>query len=371
MGLKRQYSSDERRARIAGIARGLAFFMLVLLSGPTLAVQPVGAISAHPCRRTEPVREAGFVEIGGIQQWVTIRGDSCANPVILFLHGGPGNPLSPFSERIYAAWESEFTLVQWDQRGAGRTFSRNPQADLTIARMTSDGIALTEYLRVHLGQSKIILLAGSWGTVLGVHMAMARPDLFHAYVGAGQLVNYRENQMASYSRLLEIARAAGDSATVQTIEALGPPPWTNPRNAGALRRASRTYERRSTIPPPQDWWTPATAYADAESLATLEAGDDFSYLQFVGQYGNGMASGIDLPSLGMTFGMPVFILAGAEDLVTMPALARAYFENIVAPQKEFRVLEATGHDPNQTLIDSQLEVLRTRIRPGILSPSPR
>ena len=201
---------------------------------------PFGAPAAASCRGTEPVNEAGYVAIGGIEQWVTIRGSSCANPVVLFLHGGPGNPLSPYAERIYADWERDFTLVQWDQRGAGRTFARNPPPDaLTIARMAEDGIALTLHLRTRLGQPKVILVAGSWGTVLGVHMARARPDLFHAYVGAGQMVDYRENQAASYRRLLTLARAAGDEATLAAIEAMGAPPWTDPRNAGILRRATR------------------------------------------------------------------------------------------------------------------------------------
>ena len=337
----------------------LCFVLLLLCSA-------LGAPTAAACRGAEPVNEAGFVAIGGIEQWVTIRGNSCANPVVLFLHGGPGNPLSPYAERIYAAWEADFTLVQWDQRGAGRTFARNPPpAGLTIARMAEDGIALTLYLRARLGQPKIILVAGSWGTVLGVHMALARPDLFHAYVGAGQLVDYRENQAASYRRLLALARAAGDGETLAAIEAMGAPPWTNPRNAGILRRATRIYERRTTIAAPQGWWTPAPAYADAASQAALEASDDFSYLQFVGTAGNGMAATIDLPRLGLAFGMPVFILAGAEDLVTIPGVARRYFDSLSAPRKEFHVLAATGHDPNAALVAAQYDILRTRILPHL------
>jgi pimeloyl-ACP methyl ester carboxylesterase len=324
------------------------------------------AVPAAACEAGRPVNEAGFVAIGGIEQWVTIRGDNCANPIVLFLHGGPGNPLSPYAERIYAAWEREFTLVQWDQRGAGKTFGRNPApASLTVARMAQDGIALAEYLRARLRQPKVILVAGSWGTVLGVHMALARPALFHAYVGAGQLVSYRENLTASYRALLVRARAAGDAATVAAIEALGPPPWTNPRNAGILRRATRAYERRATIAPPAGWWTPAPAYADAATQAALEASDDFSYLQFVGTAGNGMASTIDLPRLGLAFAMPVFILEGAEDLVTVPDVARRYFDSLTAPHKEFRLLAATGHDPNAVLVDAQYDILRTRILPRI------
>ena len=346
-------------------------FLLLLLWLPYGAlahgVEPVqeGASRATSCE-AGAVNEAGFVPIGGIDQWVTIRGSNCANPAVLFLHGGPGNPLSPYAERIYAAWEREFTIVQWDQRGAGRTFGRNPPpAELTIAQMTQDGIALVDYLRAHLAHTKVILVAGSWGTVLGVHMVLARPDLFHAYVGAGQMVDYAENQAASYHGLLALARAAGDSATVTTIEALGAPPWTNPRNAGILRRATRVYERRTTTAAPEGWWIPAPTYADAASQAALEASDDFSYLQFVGTAGNGMAATIDLPRVGLNFGMSVFILAGAEDLVTVPAVARRYFDAISAPQKEFRLLAATGHDPNRALVDAQYDILVTRILPQL------
>ncbi len=327
-----------------------------------------GPAQAEPvtCENGERVNEAGFVPVGGIEQWVTIRGDDCANPVILFLHGGPGNPLSPYGERIYANWERDFTIVQWDQRGAGRTFARNPPpANLTVERMAQDGIDLTNHLRAQLGQDRIILVAGSWGTVLAVHMALARPELFHAYVGAGQMVNYRENVGASYRRLLELARAANDRETIAAIEALGPPPWTNPRNAGILRRATRAYERRATVAPPPDWWTPAPAYADPVSQAALEASDDHSYLQFVGTDGNGMASTIDLPSLGLTFAIPIFMIEGAEDLVTTPDVARRYFDSLTAPYKEFHLLAATGHDPNAAMVEAQYDILRNRILPRI------
>ena len=308
--------------------------------------------------------EGAFVRIGGIDQWVTIRGDSCTNPVILFLHGGPGNPLSPFADNIYAAWEPDFTLVQWDQRGAGRTFGRDADpVDLTIERMAADGIELAEYLIGHLGQEKIVLVGGSWGSVLGVHMARARPDLFHAYLGVGQLVHYEGNVEASYRRTLALAQAAQDDATVAALAALGPPPWTNPRSFGALRRATRAYEARTSTPPPDGWWRPSAAYASPAALAEHEAGEDFSYLQFVGWAGDGMFSTVDLPGLGTEFLIPFFLVKGAEDLVTVPAVARSYFDSISAPEKAYRLVPSAGHDPNAALIDAQHELLRSRVRP--------
>lgn len=314
----------------------------------------------------QPLNQAGFVRIGGIEQWVTLRGDDCANPVILFLHGGPGNPLSPYAETLYAAWEKDFTLVQWDQRGAGRTFGANPEPDaLTVAAMTADGVELAAWLADRLHQDKVILVGGSWGSVLGVHMAKARPDLFHAYLGVGQLVSYGQNQTASYQRTVALATEAGDAATVDALEALGPPPWTNPRNFGALRRATRVYEARSTVPAPDGWWKPAPAYATDAALAEYEAGEEFSYLQFVGRAGDGMLSTVDLPALGADFDVPVYLVQGAEDLVTVPDVAAVWFATITAPRKEFRLVPAAGHDPNAALIAAQHDILQTRIRPLI------
>jgi pimeloyl-ACP methyl ester carboxylesterase len=346
--------------------RAVCLASAILIAPPGVAEAAAAVPAAKACAVAGPVDEAGYVAIGGIEQWVTVRGDSCANPVVLFLHGGPGNPLSPYGGRIYAAWEKDFTLVQWDQRGAGRTFARNPPpAALTVEGMARDGIAVAEHLRTRLGQDRIILVGGSWGSVLAVHMALARPDLFHAYVGAGQLVRYPENLSQSHAHLLARARAAGDGETVARIEALAPPPWSDPRNAGILRRATRVYERRTTTPAPAGWWTAAPAYADAASQEALEGGDDFSYLQFVGMDGRGMASTIDLPALGLDFAIPVFLLQGAEDLVTVPSVARAYFDALSAPQKEFRLLAATGHDPNAAMVDAQYDILKTRVLPRI------
>ncbi len=330
---------------------------LVLISASAAAKAPIPFSQASACT----AREEGYVTIGGIAQWITIAGESCASPVVLFVHGGPGNPLSPYSSSLYSDWEKDFTIVQWDQRGAGRTFGRNPDladAKLTIAQMTADGVEVAEHLRRRLGKRKLILVGSSWGSVLGVHMAKARPDLFAAFVGVGQLVSYRDNQGSTYRRLLELARAAGDSATVAKVEALGPPPWSNPRNFGIVRRFTRTYEAKTSTPAPGSWWKSAPLYATAEALAAYEGGEEYSYLQFVGANGDGMLSAVDLPSLGSEFGVPFYLIQGSEDLVTTPEVAKHYFDSIRAPDKRYILLEETGHDPNPAMLEAMLELLR-------------
>ncbi|ALL15393.1 proline iminopeptidase [Caulobacter henricii] len=310
------------------------------------------------------MNEESFVRIGGIEQWVTIKGSCRDNPVVLVLHGGPGNPISPFADALYGPWEKDVTLVQWDQRGAGKTFGRNPDnAPLTIEGMAQDGIEVATYLTAHLGQKKVVLVVGSWSSVLGVHMAKARPELFQAYIGTGQLVRNPDNQIASYQKVMALARAAGDTATVTTLEALGPPPWINPRAFGTLRRATRVYEAKTAKPAPKAWWAPAAPYATDAAQADYEAGEEFSFIQFVGMKGDGMLSHVDLPALGPAFAIPMHFVQGSEDLVTTPEVARAYYDSITAPRKTWRLVTDAGHDPNESLLAAQHDILMTQVLP--------
>lgn len=310
--------------------------------------------------------EKGFVVIGGIEQWVTVNGDSCANPIILFISGGPGNPLSPYSDAIYGAWSKDFTLVQWDQRGAGKTYGRSPpEADamLTLEQMRDDGNELAAYLTRRYRKQKVILWGSSWGSILGVYMAKARPELFYAYLGTSQLVSYRENQAVSYVGLLALVRTADDKASLAVLEGVGAPPWSDPRSFGKVRRVIRKYETKVTTPPPARWWTPAAEYATAKALTDYEAGEDYSFINFVGMHGDGMFSQVDLPRLGTDFAIPMFFVEGAHDLLATPDVAKRYYDSIKAPQKDMVVLEHAGHDPNQDVVDAEYKMLKERILP--------
>jgi len=154
----------------------------------------------------------------------------------------------------------------------------------------------------------------------------------------------------------------GDQDTVAALEAFGPPPWINPRAFGLLRRATRKFEAPRIDPAPSDWWQPAAGYDSPSYRADYEAGEEYSYLQFVGLTGDGILAQLDLYKLGTRFELPVFMLQGEEDLVTTPEIARAWFDRVTAPRKAFVLLARTGHDPNRTMIAAQLEILRTRVR---------
>lgn len=343
----------------------LAVMVLTAPASAPQAAPSVSRVTRAACASPDaPIDEAGFVALGGIEQWVTITGRRCDNPIVLFVHGGPGNPLSPYAKALFAGWEDDYTLVQWDQRGAGRTFARNPPGDatLTIQRMAADGVSLVEYLTRRLGQPKVTVVAGSWGSILAVHMVRARPNLFHAYVGFAQIVGSRQNQSATYERQLSLTRAGEDADALMTLESIGPPPWTNPRHPGMVRRLTRRYETKVTDAPPSHWWVRAPD-ADTEALrAADEEGEEYSYLQFVGMQGDGMFVGVDLPSLGTRFAVPVYIVQGTEDLVTMAHVTRAYVDSIVAPDKALVMVPRTGHDPNAHMLKAVRDLLDTHVR---------
>lgn len=174
---------------------------LCLLLAPALSVQAQAPAPADDCLRaravvadlmriTSPdgVQESYKVRIGGIEQWLYVRGQDRANPLLLFVHGGPASPAAPSLWQFQRPLEEYFTVVQWDQRGAGRTFLDNdPDAvadSIRIQRYVDDAIEVAEHLRQRYGKRKLVLVGHSWGTVVGMHAALRRPDLFHAYVGA-------------------------------------------------------------------------------------------------------------------------------------------------------------------------------------------
>jgi len=148
-----------------------------------------------------PINEVGFVKLGGIDQWVAIQGENSANPVILYLHGGPGEAQSPFLD-TFKPWLRDFTVVNWDQRGAGKTYERNGAAmpRFNLQRVLDDAIELAEYARAKLGKTKVVLVGQSAGSLLGLKVVQARPDLFYALVGTAQMVSGERSALWQESR---------------------------------------------------------------------------------------------------------------------------------------------------------------------------
>jgi len=174
------------------------------------------------------IQETFEVTLGGARQVVNVRGADRTNPIIVFIHGGPGAVEMPFSWTFQRPWEDFFTVVQWDQRGAGRSYPLNDPGKLaptlTIERYRDDTIELIELLRRKYDKRKVILIGHSWGSVVGLSTAAKRPDLLHAYVGMGQYIDPVGGERASFDWTLAEARKDRNAQAVHELEALRPYP---------------------------------------------------------------------------------------------------------------------------------------------------
>jgi pimeloyl-ACP methyl ester carboxylesterase len=187
-----------------------------------------------------------YVKIGGIDQWIQIRGEDRDNPVILFVHGSPGGSTIPISSG-WQPWEKYFTIVQWEQRGAGRTFRTTGEsiaATMILAQMIRDGVEVAEYLRVHLHKNRIILIGHSWGSFLGIHIVKQRPDLFYAFVGTVQIVGkqtFEKQFELTVTHLKALAQAANNIQALTELKPISVSPDFSKQPCDTISFTSPTY----------------------------------------------------------------------------------------------------------------------------------
>jgi pimeloyl-ACP methyl ester carboxylesterase len=311
------------------------------------------------------IDEAKYVEIGGIQQWITVRGENRKNPVILFLHGGPGDATNPWGYVAFRSWLKQFTVVQWDQRGAGRTLGRNGSSiasTITIARMVQDGIELTKTLQESLHKPKIILVGHSWGSVLGLLMAKAQPNLFYAFVGTGQVADQTKNYAVAYEELLKKAIVSGEPHAVEELKAVGPPPYKDGRGYGVQRKWANIFEGANMF---ISSMFGAALGAPGYSLSDINdwnEGQDLSGQSLIPQ-----TSVMDSKELGGEFAVPVFVIQGTEDFTTPTRLAKNLVDSIRAPHKAFVGIKGGGHFAVFMKSDLFLRELVARVRPLAIS----
>lgn len=177
---------------------------------------------------SESITSLEKVMLGNLNQYILIRGKNKNNPVLLFLHGGPGSAQIGFAPRYQHSLEDDFVVVNWDQRGAGKSYSENiPKDTMTLEHFISDANELVDYLCHRFGRSKIFLVGHSWGSVLGSMLVYCYPEKFEAYIGIGQVVNMNDNERLSYQYVLKEAKKSNNKRAVKSLEGIGEPPYKN------------------------------------------------------------------------------------------------------------------------------------------------
>jgi pimeloyl-ACP methyl ester carboxylesterase len=333
--------------------------LLLIATSLWFSGQVMAASSLVSAATATPIQEARFVTLGGIQQWITIRGSHRANPVLLLVHGGPGDAQS-LLRSTYAIYEKDFTIVQWDQRGAGKTYTKNLNSAPEPQRVQLDGVELAQYLCRYLAKKKILLLGHSWGSYLAVGMVQRRPELFAAYIGTGQVGSWRANVQAQFDFLLAKARAANDRKRVEQLEAIGTP---DPNNAEQYF----------------SWWRMRNPYMSLddskwfEELGQLVRTNPEFNQEYMKAFGEGMGySGrttlsamlaTELPTTANRFKVPFFVIQGNEDMVTPTSVAVQYYDVVKAPKKKLILIDHAGHFALVTHSEEFLATLVKNVRP--------
>lgn len=307
------------------------------------------------------------VRIGGIDQWVSIRGNDPRNPVLLMLHGGPGWVAMPTSWYFQRGWEEYFTVVQWDQRGAGKTYAANDPATvvptMTIARMNADAEEMVAWVRRELGKDKIFVLGHSWGSYLGLELARKRPEWLHAYIGMGQLANGPESERRGWAWTLQQAQQDGNAEAVADLQSVAPyaqgstpvpladlmkqRKWLNHYGGMVYGRNGGGAEAAAIKLSPE--------YTD-DDLAKVWQGNEASE--------NALLSNVLTTDFNdvRTLDCPVILFLGRHDINVSSTVAAEWFERLQAPSKRVVWFEHSAHEvmneePGKTLL-SLVQVAR-------------
>lgn len=313
------------------------------------------------------VQETFEVTLGGARQLVNVRGADRANPILLFVHGGPAAVEMPIAWAFQRPWEDHFTVVQWDQRGAGRSFLLNDPAALASTlkpeRYRDDAIELIELLRKRYGQRKVFVLGHSWGSIVGLMVAAKRPDLLHAYVGVGQVIDFRENEREGYAWTLAKAKAAGNIEAVRELEALQPYPGPGAFDLKKLeteRKWSIRFGGLAANRDNADFYFRAPRLSPEYTPADRKAWDDgsaFTMTTMFPQLADISFAKVD------RIDTPVFMFLGRQDYTTPSAIAAAWLGRLRAPRKNVVWFEHSAHLPFIEEPGRVFEALLMQVRP--------
>ena len=282
------------------------------------ALMPFAACQAQAA----PMEKSLTPEIGGIKQFIDIRTDDTSKPVLLFLSGGPGSSMIRNADAFTQLLKTRFTIVQWDQRDAGKTLQLNPSpVPPSVEQMQDDTLQVVNLLRKEFKQQKIYLLGSSWGNVLGFHVVKQQPELLHAYFAVNPVVSQRASELELLDTLKthfkDNAAASNELASVN-------PAFQSDEDLFYVRKwlfykdgmaAAGTEEFKKMFMQWSASWSPVW-----KSVMTIDLRDS-------------------LPKADC----PVYFFVGKNDIQTSASITRAYFDELRAPKKNLFLFEHSGH----------------------------
>lgn len=345
---------------------GIPVSALILLCTVSCAYTPKIRSSSGAIVSNSIAEQIG-IRIGGITQYMLIRGVSRSNPVLLYIHGGPGKGEMPL-QRIYnSELEKHFIVATWDQRGAGKTNRlAGDVTDFTLRAYLSDTYEVIQYLKKRFNRDQIFLVGHSWGALLGILMVNENPEDFNAYVGIGQVTGMQQNIGEAYRKALKLARESGNQKIIDKLGLMN-------MDTGNLADVPlkdiiyiRKYINRNTpnridnrIYQKLVWksiCSPEYSIPDViRAIIGISSSRDFLLQNDL--------RGIDMYKQVKQLKVPFFVVSGAQDLFTDPALTKAYVDFVDAPFKQFYLFEKSTHHPNYEESEKYNHILIDVVKP--------
>ena len=288
------------------------------------------------------INQSMYVDINGSKQWIGIYGQDQDNPVLLYLHGGPGAATSLYDYAFTRKWSDVYTVVTWDQRGCGKSYDKSHPETITTDIMMRDGMAMTEFLRDYLQVEKITLLGHSWGSYFGANLALTHPEYYEAFIGTGQFIDRDENERRLYDAAL--TWSGNDPEGREMVEKWGA---TLEKGVEDVYLRSKIMERYGygMMKDGTDYsifaavlFNPYYSLKDilsflksdnvSEEYKSFFLSDGFREMSLLGRY---------------DYEVPYYNINGDMDYQTNYPLACEYFEQVNAPKKQMFVMKDATH----------------------------
>lgn len=325
---------------------GLVIFMTILITFSQFTAHTPQILNENGTVQKNSITELCQIELNGRQEWISIRGKNRRNPVLLFLAGGPGGTQMAATRYELSGLEEHFVVVNWDQPGSGKSYNAVSNEKITVDTYIEDGLALTDLLRKRFETEKIYLMGESWGSALGIFLADAAPEKYYAFIGTGQMVDFKETEVTDYKKVMELAKANSDDKILKKLIANGPPPYYGKD----VTWKSAVYLNYLSDYMAQDSEIVNGGYHTTRDMFSSEYGiaDSINYLRGIVNTFNQVYPQLydmDLRKKIVRLKIPVYFFLGKHDINAPASLTQEYCNLLDAPKKGIVWFEHSGHSP--------------------------